>query len=129
MAGWTMWRCPRCGRRFANRNQSHSCVRITVRDHLRGKPSEIVGLYRRFARMLRGFGPVRTHPAKTRIAFISRMSFAGAVLRRDRLDVHFILARRIRSERFRKVERYGPRSVGHYLSIRSPEQLDEELRA
>jgi hypothetical protein len=41
----------------------------------------------------------------------------------------FIATRRITSPRFRKVERYGPRSVGHYLSIRSPEELDDELRA
>jgi Domain of unknown function (DUF5655) len=123
-----LWRCPRCGRRFANRNQWHSCVPVTVRDHLRGKPTAVVALYREFARMVRGTGPLRVHPVKTRIAFISRMTFAGAVLRKDRLDVHFILARRLRSRRFRTVERYGPRSVGHYLSIRSLDELDDELR-
>jgi Domain of unknown function (DUF5655) len=101
---------------------------VTVRDHLRGKPAAVVALYRGFARMVRETGPVRVHPVKTRIAFISRMSFAGAVLRNDRLDVHFILARALRSSRFRSVERYGPRDVGHYLSIRSPDELDDELR-
>ena len=85
-------------------------------------------LYRLFAAMVRRTGPVRTHPMKTRIAFISRMSFAGISLGATRARVGLIATRRIDSPRFAKVERYGPRSFGHYLDVRTEFELDEELQ-
>jgi len=55
---------------------------MTVQDHLRGKPKELVGLYRRFARMVRDLGPgVRAVPVKTGIGFMVRVRFAGATCR------------------------------------------------
>lgn len=39
MAVKSLWTCPKCGRQFTNRNQSHSCGRYTVEDFLKGKPS------------------------------------------------------------------------------------------
>jgi transposase-like protein len=32
-----LWRCPVCGRRFANRNQSHACGRHDLGHHCAGK--------------------------------------------------------------------------------------------
>ena len=52
-----LWACPRCGQRFVSPNMWHSCVRMTVRDHVRGRPKEVVDLYRLFARMVRDLGP------------------------------------------------------------------------
>ena len=77
-----LWTCPKCGQRFVSQNMWHSCVRMTVQDHLRGKPKELVGLYRRFARMVRDLGPgVRAVPVKTGIGFMVRVRFAGATCR------------------------------------------------
>ena len=33
-----LWKCPRCGHRFVTKNLSHSCVRVRLADHFRGKP-------------------------------------------------------------------------------------------
>ena len=41
-----LWRCLKCGRAFANRNQMHLCGLRTLREHLAGKPREVVALYR-----------------------------------------------------------------------------------
>ncbi len=32
-----LWTCPQCGRQFANQNQSHTCARYTLAEHLEGK--------------------------------------------------------------------------------------------
>lgn len=66
-----LWKCPKCGRPFANRNQSHFCSQYKLRDHLCGKTPLAVALFRDFARLVRRCGPVRIIPEKTRIAFSS----------------------------------------------------------
>jgi len=49
-----MWACPKCGVKFVNRNQWHSCGRATLDDWLGGLGSSGMALYRRFVA-----GPVR----------------------------------------------------------------------
>jgi Domain of unknown function (DUF5655) len=123
-----MWRCPRCGRLFANRNQAHFCGRYTLRQHSEGKPREVVALFRQFVKMVKKCGPVIVVPEKTRIAFQVRMSFAAVSLRRDRLDGHVVLARRLENPRFTKIEDISPRNQVHHFSFRSGQELDREVQ-
>jgi hypothetical protein len=122
-----LWKCPVCGRKFANTRQMHSCGRWTVAGHFRGKPRELRRLFDKFLALLRKTGPVRVHAAKTRIAFITRMTFAAATPAEGRLKCHVILARRIKSPRFDKIEKYSPRCFGHYFHIRDEIDLDAEV--
>lgn len=120
-----LWRCPRCGRRFANVNQSHACGRHTLQDHLAGKRPEVIRLYRRFAKMARACGPVTILPEKTRIAFQVRMSFAAVTLRQRWLDGHVVLARRLEDPRFRAIQTISPRNHVHQFRFRLEEELDD----
>jgi len=70
-----MWRCPDCGRTFANRNQTHTCAAL------------------------------------------------------GDLDGHVVLAGRLDSPRFRKVEVYSPRNVLHAFRLASPDDVDAEVAA
>jgi len=125
-----LWTCPKCGQRFVSRNMWHSCVRMTVQDHLRGKPKEVVGLYRRFARMVRDLGPgVRAVPVKTGIGFMVRVRFAGATVQMRGLRAGFWLKRRVDSARFTKVDFIPPNNYIYSFYVRSPEDLDGEVRA
>jgi hypothetical protein len=72
-----MWKCPKCSRQFANRNQEHSCGKYTVEDFLMGKGPEAESLYRAFEKLVLGLGPVLLAPAKTRVGFQARMIFAA----------------------------------------------------
>ena len=76
-------RCPQCGRRFANRNQTHSCGRHDLAPHFAGKGRAVRELFDALLGLLRGFGPVTVLPEKTRIAFQVRMSFAAVSIRKD----------------------------------------------
>lgn len=125
-----LWASPRCGQRFVSPNMWHSCVRMTVGHHLRGRPKEVVDLYRRFARMVRGLGPgVKAVPVKTGIGFMVRVRFAGATLQRSGLRGNFWLKRRIDSPRFAKVEFIPPNNYIYSFHVRSLEDLDDEVRA
>src|SRR5258706_6383815 len=105
-----LWRCSRCGRSFANRNQSHSCGRYMLARHLAGKPASIRALFGAVLAAVREIGPVRVLPEKTRIAFQVRMSFAQVTPHRGWLDGHVVLARRLEHPRFRRVETFSPRN-------------------
>ena len=129
MAQSPLWKCPKCGRLFANRNQSHSCSHFTLRQHLAGKTPQAIALFREFAKLVKRCGPVRTLPEKTRVAFQVRMSFAAVSLRRDRLIGHVVLARRLENPRFTKIEYISPRNHVHSFCFHSREEMDREVLA
>jgi hypothetical protein len=124
-----MWRCGGCGRRFANRNQSHFCGRHTLREHLRGRTPEALAIYRGMVKLARRCGHFVILPEKTRIAFQVRMSFAAVSFRRDGLNGHVVLARRLENPRFTRIETISPRNHVHNFKLRSLEELDAELLA
>jgi hypothetical protein len=125
-----MWTCPRCGRSFANRNQSHACATTLDLDHhLAGKDPEVVAIFRLLVALAERNGPVTVLPEKTRIAFQVRMSFAAFTLRRHWVDGHVVLARRLASPRFRKVETFSPRNHLHQFRLERLEEVDEEVAA
>jgi hypothetical protein len=124
-----LWKCPKCGRLFANRNQSHFCPRYTLREHLSGKSPAAIALFRSFAKLVKRCGPIRVVPEKTRIAIQVRMSFAAVSLRRDRIVGHVVLARRLENPRFTKIEYISPRNHVYSFCFYSREELDREVLA
>lgn len=55
------------------------------------------------------------------------MSFAAFMPRSHWLDGHLVLARRIASPRFRRIDTYSPRNVVHAFRLTSPAEVDEEF--
>lgn len=123
------WTCPECGRRFANRGQPHACGRHELEAHFAGKPPEIRALYEALAERVRACGPVTVLPETTRIAFQVRMAFAVAMPGRAWVDGHLVLARRVESPLFRRIDTLSPRNHVHAFRLRSPADLTPELDA
>jgi hypothetical protein len=123
----SLWQCPKCGRKFANRNQSHACGRHDLAHHFSGKPPEIRTLFDRVLAAIRKVGPVRVLPEKTRIAFQVRMSFAQVTPKPQWLDGHVVLARRFEHPRFRRIQTISPRNHVHSFRITSPRDIDAEF--
>jgi len=123
----SLWRCPECGREFANRNQSHACGRSTLASHFEGKPPTVRAIFDEVLRVARKNGPITVLPEKTRIAFQVRMSFAAFVIRRNWVDGHVVLARRCENLRFRRIETFSPRNHLHAFRFESVEEIDAEV--
>ncbi len=123
-----LWRCPKCSREFANRNQSHACGRHSLESHFVGKPVEVRRIYERFLEALQAIGPVTVLPERTRIAFQVRMSFAQLTPRRKWVDGHLVLAARVRSPAFRRVESFSRRNHLHAFRLVHPDDINDELR-
>ena len=124
-----LWTCPQCSRRFANQNQSHACGRYTLSEHLEGKSPEVLALYSRLQELVQSLGPVIVLPEKTRIAFQVRMSFAAVSVQQRWIDGHVVLARRLESPRFRRIESISPRNHVHHFRIISPDEINGEFAA
>jgi Domain of unknown function (DUF5655) len=124
-----LWKCPDCGREFANRNQSHACGQHDLEHHFHDKPPAIRELFDQVVRIIERIGPVRVLPEKTRIAFQVRMSFAQVTPRREWLDGHVVLARRLEHPRFRQIQTFSPRNHLHTFRITSAADLDDDFVA
>lgn len=122
-----LWTCPDCGRKFAKRNQWHSCRVRSVDDHLEGKNPQLRRTYDVLIANLEGFGPFRVDAVQTSINFISKHHFGGIVVQNSALRVGFMAGREIESARIVRVQRLGPNRVGHSVRLRSPDDIDEEL--
>lgn len=122
-----LWKCPRCGARLVSRNLSHSCGPHSVEAFLAGASAGGRALFERFVRLVGTCGPYDTMPARTRVAFMAQVRFASVNRVADEwIDVHFVLPRRLRSRRFRRVEHLGKLYV-HHLRLASARDFDREL--
>ncbi len=124
-----LWTCPECGAKFVSRNIYHSCGRATLEDWKARMGPGARRLYDRFEAMIAACGPYHVGPAKTRIAFLGRVRFAGIQSLSERgMTCTFALPEPLDSPRFARVWEVAPRWWGHRLRITEPEQLDEEVQ-
>jgi hypothetical protein len=107
----------------------HSCGKYTLQDLFARSEPHVLRLFRKFARMVRACGRVRMIPQKTRVVFMTRVRFAGAVPRKSYLLCSIALSRRVESPRFLRIESYGPSFHGHQFRVDSPADLDAEVQA
>ena len=126
-SGRPMWTCPKCGNRFVNKNQYHSCKRYSLTDPFEGKPDKIRGLFDRFREIVEALGPVKMIPCSDAVGFMVRVRFGNATPKNRWLDIGLWLPRRVESPRFRRVETIYPNAHVHVLRITEADQLDEEV--
>ena len=122
-----LWICPDCGHQFVTRNIWHSCVNYPLEKQFEGKSSEVLALYHHYLDLVEQFGPVIIEPKKTGIAFLVRVRFAGAVLRRKWLEARLWLKHPIQHPCLRRIEKVGPRDFIHYFRIQSMDDMDESF--
>jgi len=123
-----LWFCPRCGKPYANRNSSHACVRIPLEAHFVGRPRarELFDAYRA-AIDATGEAPVAVTVSKTRIEFVTRARFAGAIIHRDWVRAHFWLKHHVEDQRF-GVEFLAPNNWVYRFDLRDEAQIDDVVR-
>jgi Domain of unknown function (DUF5655) len=123
-----MWACPDCARTFANRNQTHTCAPLgDLAGHFERASPMVRATFDRVLAVVSDLGPVTVLPEKTCIALHVRMSFAAFTPRRNWLNGHLVLARRVDSPRFLRIETFSPRNVLHAFRLTTPDDVDAEF--
>jgi hypothetical protein len=123
-----LWTCPKCGHRFFNRNQHHSCRRYTLDETFARSRPRVRALFERLRAEIEAIGPVHLQAYRDKVALLVRVRFVAAMPKREWLDVGFWFPERIDSPRFHKVETLTPTDHVHLLRLREEGQLDDELR-
>jgi hypothetical protein len=86
-------------------------------------------LFDRFEAMIAACGEYHVAPAKTRIAFLGRVRFAGITRISARsMTCSFALPEPLRSPRFVKVEEVAPGWWVHRLLVTDPAELDDQVQ-
>ena len=125
-----LWVCPACGAKFVTKNIWHSCGLATLDDWKGRMGPRARALYDRFEQMIAACGEFHIAPARTRIAFLGRVRFAGITsLSEKGMTCSFALPHRLDSPRFVKTEEVAPGWWTHRLRITQPDQLDDEVQA
>jgi hypothetical protein len=121
-----MWTCPRCGSRYVNPNAWHSCRVVPLEALFEGK-GQARELFDVLLAAVRTVGPVELDVKLSGVAFMTRVRFAGAKIRRDRIRAAFWLRRAIESPRIVRTERIPPDNLIYEVDVRDPADVDDEL--
>jgi Domain of unknown function (DUF5655) len=129
MAGAPLWTCPVCGQQFVSRNMPHSCQVVGIDAFFAGAAPGLRSLFDQFVAAASEPGPVTVNATKSRISLQVRFRFAGIDKpRKDHLLANFVLTTPVRSDRFARVEFIPPYYYIHRLRLRTPEDVDAELK-
>ena len=124
-----LWRCPKCGHRFASRNLWHSCGHYRLAEHFKNRSPVVRQLFDRWRAMARKCGPVTVYAQKTRIVFQAGVRFAGAVTHKDWLEATVWLGRRVKHRCVHRIESFGGLGYGIHLRLLALTDLDRDLEA
>ena len=107
----------------------HSCGLATLGDWKKRMTPRARTIYDRFESLIADCGEYYVCPAKTRIAFMGRVRFAGiSKLKDDGMMCNFALAAPLSSKRFHKIHEIVPGWFAHYMWITDPKQLDAQVQ-
>lgn len=104
----------------------HSCVVVPLESHFVDRP-RARQLFEAYRAAVESQGPVTVAVSKTRIEFMTRARFTGAIVRRDYLKSTLWMKRRVASPRFTKVEQLGRHDWLHHFEIHDESEIDDEL--
>lgn len=123
-----LWKCPKCGHRFVTKNLWHSCVRVALATHFRGRPVERRTTWDRWLAAARNCGNVTAYAQKSRIIIMARVRFAGAVVHTSYLDAALWLRRRVEHPLLARTEDFGKLGFGHHFRLERPDDVDAALQ-
>ena len=124
-----MWICPDCGVRLLTRNLWHSCGQSSLAEWEARMGPRARALFDRFSSIIAECGPYSLGPAKTRIAFLAQVRFAGITALSERgMTCTFALPYPLQSPRFARVWEIVPGWWAHRIRVTAPEQLDTEVK-
>ena len=122
-----LWTCPKCRHKFVTRNMSHSCGRLRMADHFKGKNPAMRKVFRAFRELVRTIGPATVYAQKTRIVFQTRARFVSLIVRGNWIEIGLWLKQRREHPRLYRIEFYPPSDYVHRIRLASLSEIDREL--
>ena len=122
------WVCPRCGRKFVNINQVHSCTVYPLANHFKNKDPEAKRLYDDFKAIIKKqVGSFKVQSLPCCIHFDKVSTFMGIFILKGKIKLHFSLVQKIVSPR---IDNWSKMSASRYmysLTFEDKKEIDKEL--
>ncbi len=123
----TLWSCPKCREQFSSRSQWHSCGGFELEPLFTNSRPHVRPLFDAFLKLTRTNGPLKVIPQRSGIALQVRIRFAALTPQKAALKGYLMLAERVESPRFERIDTYSPTNHVHVFRIASKSELDEEF--
>ena len=127
----SLWTCPKCNQKFIHTNQWYSCAEKTVKEFLINKSPVTIELFYYLIEEYSKLGEFVLHPAKSRIAFASKIHFGYiARLGRNFVDAALTFNQPYQENLcfYRIGEVLGGKYFQHYFRIFNKEDVNDELK-
>jgi len=122
-----LWECPKCGRQFERKGQTHSCRPFPLEQHFNGKDVGKI-LYEKFRiAVKKRLGPFKIESLECCIHFVSTFTFAAVKIFKDKIRVDFSLIYKIKSKRINQYIQISAHRYLYYVDITEEDEIDEEL--
>ena len=118
-----MWICPKCERKFTQKNQRHACGTGSRSEVLRNRPPHIVDLFTALETFVHSLGPVEVVARERYVLFRSNRIFADLTVMSDALRLVIHLGRKAESPLFIKIASDSKRA-SHVAKLHSPDDLN-----
>lgn len=122
------WSCQDCGRRFGRANQSHVCEPgLTVKEYLDRQPAELRPVYKAVLKQLSKLGPLDIDPVSVGIMIKRARTFCELRPKRNAVELSFKLSQPLSDPRIRKTINSSTHRQAHFVLLRSPRDVDEQI--
>ena len=121
------WTCPVCKKEFEQRMQPHTCARVPVDIHFRGKPPIIRMIYDRLIQEANRFGRITVNPTESSIEIKSNATFLSICTFSDRVEIKFYLRQFEDREPITSSTRISRERVLHTATLNNIMQVKERL--
>jgi len=122
-----LWKCPKCGRQFERKNQSHSCKDFPLEQHFYRKEKGKM-LYEKFRMAVKNqLGFFKIESLECCIHFVSTFTFAAIKIFKDKIRVDFSLDHKIESKQIKKYTQMSANRYLYYIDIISEDEIDGDL--
>lgn len=122
-----LWKCPKCGRQFARKGQSHSCRSYALEQHFKGKETGKL-LYESFIKAVETpLGALKIESLECCIHLVSTVTFAAVKIYKNKIQVEFATDHPLESERFTKAEQLSAHRFLYFVDIMKEVDLDTQL--
>jgi hypothetical protein len=89
------WVCPKCGRQFQRRHQSHSCKLYPLENHFKGKQKGKQLYVTLIQKLKKNMRPFRIDPVECCIHLVRVSTFAAVKILKEKIRVEFTLANKL----------------------------------
>ena len=122
------WQCPKCGRHFKNKNQTHSCRPYPLKNHFKGKEDIAKPLFDDLvAKIKKNIGPLKVQSLECCIHLDRISSFGAVFARKDKIRISFALNKKISSPHFSQVVKMSSVQYKYVVDITKKSEINKQL--